>query len=294
MSEDEDRNVLAAEYVLGTLDLAERDEAERRIASEPDFAALVQSWERRLGELHALGDAVEPPPEVWDGIRTRLPGAEPSEGLRLPEVTPAVPLEAPPQVAPVPPPLAADNVVDLTRRLRRWRDVAVISAGLAAALAAVIVTVALEPDLLPESMQPEPEVVIRTVEKPVEVPAPAPAPPRYVAVLQSDAASPAFIITVDPAARVLTARRVSAEEQAGKSYELWLVSDRFPAPRSLGLVGASEFTQTGSLAPYEPDTIRNSTYAVSLEPEGGSPTGAPTGPVLWAGKLVEATPPGRT
>jgi anti-sigma-K factor RskA len=29
---------------------------------------------------------------------------------------------------------------------------------------------------------------------------------------------------------------------------------------------------------------------VSLEPEGGSPTGLPTGPVLFTGKLVQATP----
>jgi anti-sigma-K factor RskA len=27
-------------------------------------------------------------------------------------------------------------------------------------------------------------------------------------------------------------------------------------------------------------------FAVSLEPRGGSPTGQPTGPVLWTGKLV--------
>ena len=34
----------------------------------------------------------------------------------------------------------------------------------------------------------------------------------------------------------------------------------------------------------------NATYAVSLEPEGGSPTGLPTGPVLFTGKLIQATP----
>ena len=30
---------------------------------------------------------------------------------------------------------------------------------------------------------------------------------------------------------------------------------------------------------------------ISLEPEGGSPTGKPTGPVLYSGKLLQATPP---
>jgi anti-sigma-K factor RskA len=33
---------------------------------------------------------------------------------------------------------------------------------------------------------------------------------------------------------------------------------------------------------------------VSLEPEGGSPTGTATGPVLFSGKLLEAAPPTRS
>jgi anti-sigma-K factor RskA len=38
--------------------------------------------------------------------------------------------------------------------------------------------------------------------------------------------------------------------------------------------------------------LNAATYAVSLEPEGGSPSGAPTGPVLYTGKLIQATPRG--
>ena len=36
--------------------------------------------------------------------------------------------------------------------------------------------------------------------------------------------------------------------------------------------------------------MMNATFAVSLEPEGGSPTGQPTGPVVFSGKLIKATP----
>ncbi len=85
-------------------------------------------------------------------------------------------------------------------------------------------------------------------------------------------------------------RRVSAEREAGKSYELWLVSDRFSGPRSLGVIGDTDFTRA-ALAAYDQDTISSATYAVSVEPQGGSTTGAPTGPVVYAGKLVEAIPP---
>jgi anti-sigma-K factor RskA len=73
-----------------------------------------------------------------------------------------------------------------------------------------------------------------------------------------------------------------------------LVSKDFLAPKSLGVVGAQDFTTTGALANYTPSTISDATFAVSLEPQGGSPTGAPTGPMLWTGKLVETVPPGQT
>jgi anti-sigma-K factor RskA len=159
-------------------------------------------------------------------------------------------------------------------------------AALAAVLAAVLVTSLTRPSLLPASLRPQPRVVdiTRIIEKPVDN------PNRLVAVLQKDAASPAFILTVDVASRTMTVRRVAAEEQAGKSYELWLVSKQFAKPRSLGVVGAREFTTGTVLAAYPPDTISDATYAISLEPEGGSPTGEPTGPVLWGGKLIDVVP----
>ena len=62
------------------------------------------------------------------------------------------------------------------------------------------------------------------------------------------------------------------------------------APRSLGLVGQNEFTLASQLTTYEPTTISDAVYAISLEPTGGSPTGQPTGPVLWTSKLIEAVP----
>ena len=85
-------------------------------------------------------------------------------------------------------------------------------------------------------------------------------------------------------------RRISAKPEAGKSYELWLISSRFPAPRSLGVVGNDEFTQRVFSGNYDADTLRAATYAVSLEPANGSPSGVPTGPVLFTGKAVDALP----
>jgi anti-sigma-K factor RskA len=113
---------------------------------------------------------------------------------------------------------------------------------------------------------------------------------RLVAVLQQQPTAPAFLVTLDTQRRTLVVRRVSASPEANRSYELWLISSRFPAPRSLGLVGSDEFTQRPLPGNFDVDTLRGAVYAVSLEPSGGSPSGTPTGPVLFTGKAVESLP----
>jgi anti-sigma-K factor RskA len=155
----------------------------------------------------------------------------------------------------------------------------------AASLAGVIWLQAYRPDLLPENLRVKPKIQV------VEVPAPAaPLPAQFVAVLQQGAAAPAFILTVDTATKNFTVRKVGAAAEPGKSYELWLVSDKLQRPRSLGVIGGSDFTIRPSLAAYDSDTINTATYAVTLEPEGGSPTGIATGPIVYAGTLVESVP----
>ena len=269
MTDDTDTpDGLAAEYVLGTLSADERAQAEALIGNDPAFARLVRRWERRLGELHTMMHSVEPPPDTWARIQARIGAAPRAATLAQPDRAVVAAPES--------------NVVALSARLHRWRQVAAGLAALAAVLVALVAIQAVNPAVLPGLLRPKPIEIVKT-ETPVNA-------GRFVAVLQQNAAAPAFILTVDVATRTASVRRVSAEQPAGKSYELWLVSDRFPAPRSLGLVGASEFARP-ALASYDPATVSSATYAVSLEPEGGSPTGAPTGPILFTGKLVESVPP---
>src|SRR5271169_4145058 len=75
---DDDRDALAAEYVLGTLSADERDQTEALLAIDPGFAEIVRLWERRLGELNVMVEAVEPPAEVWDKIKSGIEGVTPS------------------------------------------------------------------------------------------------------------------------------------------------------------------------------------------------------------------------
>ena len=85
-------------------------------------------------------------------------------------------------------------------------------------------------------------------------------------------------------------RKVDATPDVGKSFELWLISDKLPQPRSLGVIGGSDFTARPVLAGFDAGTINGATYAVTVEPSGGSPTGQPTSAPVYTGKLIETVP----
>lgn len=81
----DDREGLAAEYVLGTLPLADRQAAERLLRSDPDFALLVEAWQRRLSPLDAEFGEVAPPADLLGRIEARLfPAAATRPRWRLP------------------------------------------------------------------------------------------------------------------------------------------------------------------------------------------------------------------
>ncbi|MEH2510448.1 anti-sigma-K factor RskA [Nitrobacteraceae bacterium AZCC 1564] len=182
-------------------------------------------------------------------------------------------------------PEQTSNVVELADRRRGGFAFGMMMSAVAATLAGVVALQAYRPDLLPERLRVKPKVQI------VEVPAPpAPQAAQFVALLQQDVSTPAFILTVDTKAKTFTVRKVGATPQPGKSYELWLVSDRLQRPWSLGVIGGADFTIRASTASYDPDMISKATYAVTLEPEGGSPTGIPTGQIIYTGKLIETVP----
>jgi len=69
--------LLAAEYALGVLAGRERAAAERRIARERAFAAMVAAWEQRLAPWAAEIAEVAPPPQMWDRIAAELPAPSP-------------------------------------------------------------------------------------------------------------------------------------------------------------------------------------------------------------------------
>ena len=231
LSEDDDFN--AGEFALGTLDGGERATIAARRLREPELDAAIVAWETRLSPLSESIPAIEPPRDFFAEIEARIatgaPGADQS----------AV-------------------VVDLTRRVRRWRFSAIAVSAIAAALAIGVG--------LRESMR-------------VAVPR------EFVAVLQKSADAPAFVVTVNLDTLDLTVRPVAAPPQAGKAYELWIINDKLGAPRSLGVIDQANPTANPTLNRFDRTIVEGATYAVTIEPPGGSPTGAPSGAPVFVGKL---------
>src|SRR2546421_6318715 len=282
MTYSEDHIALAAEYALGTLDADERAQVETMMAIDRDFTAIVQAWEFRLGVLTQMVGSVEPRPIVWENIKTAIEHSEPQAPLVQPEAPPVASVAV--EQAPV---VDNSSVIQLSNRFRRWRSIAMTASAIAAALVAMLAIEVYQPDLLPERIRPKPRTQV------VEVKTPSAAAPsaQYVAVLQAQGGSPAFILTVDGATRNFTVRRVgAAAAEPGKTYELWLISDKLPRPRSLGVIGGGDFTTRPLLASYDSDVVNGATYAVTIEQPGGSPDGNPHSAPVYTGKLIETVP----
>jgi len=283
MAYSEDHIALAAEYALGTLDADERAQVETMMSVDKDFTAMVEAWQHKLGVLNQMVGLVEPRPEVWERIKAAIGHSEPQAQIVLPQ--------APSPVAPEFAELAAivaerSNVIEMSGAARRWRNIASFTSAIAAALVALLGFQLFAPDWLPEAMRPKP----RTQLVEVKVPSAAAPSAQYVAVLQQDGSSPAFILTVDAATKNFTVRKVGAAAEPGKSFELWLISDKLQRPRSLGVIGGGDFTTRPALSSYDADTINAATYAVTVEQAGGSPDGNPHSTPIFTGKLIETVP----
>ena len=81
----EERDALAGEYVLGTLEAREAAEARALMERDAEFAAAVARWEARLAPLMALARPEAPPPALWARIAETLePSARPRRAWRFP------------------------------------------------------------------------------------------------------------------------------------------------------------------------------------------------------------------
>ncbi|MGZ2256665.1 anti-sigma factor [Roseobacter sp. A03A-229] len=216
MTDRDEDDAQAAEYVIGLMPVADRNVFEGRLRTDAALTAQVSAWQERLAPFNADYPHGAPPARVKAAIDRRLFERATTKGHWWPRLT------------------------------AKW-------AAAGAALAAVVLALGLQ------SFQAEPELVAQL--DPVEMGY------RFAATYNQDTG-------------VLTLATLEAVEIPDRVLELWAIGEA-RVPTSLGVVTSPEqVVLTTSVA-----LDRGTTLAVSLEPLGGSPTGAPTGPVLSAGVL---------
>jgi anti-sigma-K factor RskA len=223
------RQKLAAEYVLGTLKGGARRRFEGWMHSDADLRNITAQWRDRLTPMIEFAGDVNPPKSVWSGIERRLNlRAKPASGWRY----------------------------WLNENIAFWRNLGLVSTGLAAMLMVVVLSgrVAESPNI------------------------------SYVATLTDEKAQTALLLTADSKNHALDVRVITdAQTAADKSLHLWAVP-KVGKPRSLGVLA-------GNRGRFNlPDNAVSSdvmVLAVTLEPKGGSPDpNGPTGPILYKGNWV--------
>jgi len=150
-----------------------------------------------------------------------------------------------------------------TKGLAFWRGLAVTSTAFVLILAAFI------------GLAPRPE-----------------APMAMVAVMSDDKGEPALVVswppmkaTRDPYVRIKVVQEHPVMAP-GTTWEMWMLPRGKAAPVSMGLI-TTDADQTMRIKPALANRMEGAYgMAMSVEPEGGSPTGAPTGPVIFKGQCV--------
>jgi anti-sigma-K factor RskA len=236
MTPDRDDSPLAAEYVMGLLDTEARADAERRIASDADFARQVETWRARFSQLDDTAEEVAPAGDLWQRIESSLSKEEV--------------------------PVARAHAVGVIGRF--WRSLAALRiATLGSAITTILLAI-----VAVAALQHAQQVAARK--------------PIYVAILIDDATRQAgAVVNAFADGRVEMIPLVDMNVPDGRALQVWTLWNREIGPRSVGLLSRAKATQLD--LEKLPGTTADQLFEITLEPAGGSPTGRPTGPILYKG-----------
>ncbi|MFC5512576.1 anti-sigma factor domain-containing protein [Massilia jejuensis] len=112
------------------------------------------------------------------------------------------------------------------------------------------------------------------------------AAPRYLVVLAAPAdMAPGWIVQVKAEGALELVPLGTTRVPPDRSLQLWTKAEGWTGPVSLGLVepGKAAGVSLAKLPPLQPNQL----FEITLEPKAGSPTGRPTGPILYIGRAVQ-------
>lgn len=109
-----------------------------------------------------------------------------------------------------------------------------------------------------------------------------PLPARVAMVLPDRPGEGGWLVEVSDRGELHVRANGALSLAADRDYQLWALAEGATKPVPLGLLPVN------ASAVIKADRLPTKKYQllVSLEPKGGSPTGLPTGPVMYAGEVV--------
>ena len=259
---------LAAAYALGTLRGGARRRFESMARQSPTVRAAALIWQERFASMTELQQAQAPSPNVWKRIANVIAA----------EQQPASALGAD----------APDE--SWWRALGLWRSAAL--AGALATVAAVGVGLNLNAKMSDRDAQLAQASQVRSqlTQQNAELAAQLRARPdiQYVAVLSDDKSAASMLVTFDPRNNTLSLKRVGGFQEApDKSLQLWALPPGGGA-QSLGVLSGEPVVRLTAADQMKEAMKEAPTLAITLEPKGGVPPGAPaSGPVLFKGQLMQ-------
>lgn len=232
---DELRDALAGEYVLGTQTALVRKRMQRLLQESPELAGRVDYWQAQLNQLSEQAKPVPVPTWVWRRIEEQIQPATTRD--------------------------AETEKTGFWQNLLVWRWAAATAMAVALMLALYPIT--------------------------EQSPILEPAEGGFVMVLTDEESKTAWLVSRQNEDKPIKAEAIAVPVMTvAQAYELWLLPPDGAAPLSLGLLNEAGGTQLTPAAMLGEMVQPGYMMAVSIEPPGGSPTGAPTGPVVYTGSIL--------
>ncbi len=234
---------LASDYVLGLLNSSEMEAAEAEMLTNSELKAAIAAWQDKLQPLNDTATPVEPSTGLWSRIA--------ADTQPLAQAT-VLPFQRPRNVS---------NTAQKTQA-RGWNAWSGAAIG---AIAASLIFFA-----GPRLVNFQSLVNFQTQ------------PSRSaVAILLSPENKPGIMVEIYPGNRTVVVPLEQVSMPADRSLQVWTLIDPAKGPVSIGLMPE---LQTASLKlDGQAEVHAGQLYEISLEPRAGSPTGRPTGPVLFKG-----------
>lgn len=248
--EQDSLDILAGEFVLGTLNETARRQCTLLAAANPAFADRIRFWQTTLAPLALTPVAVSPLSDLWQQIaRLTIHAAKPAASSQADVATLSFGA------------VEEDADEQPVRSSPRWRSLAIGFACLAVALAATIVV------LLDRASSWQ---------------------SHRFAVLVNEQREPAWLASSDATGRQLEIAPIGRiAVPADKVFQLWLTAGPGTPALSLGVLSPE-----GEVISKLPISFAQArALLVSVEPIGGSPTGAPSGTPSAIGTLVDPSEP---